>query len=419
MSLTDIQIEKSAAGLSMVPLYDYLLYKWYVESGGALSFDQLQQSRWSQAGGGTITNSDYILFKILQNYGSPVAGISEISSAAISLNVPYYLYCYFLIYQINGGALTFLQVQQQRTIDISDYLLYLIYVQVGGTDTLADIQNDRWDNYKQIILRDYLVYHCGLSYYDPDALLYFAQLVPQPSNAFKDAINTYIVDLKAANIFQSLDRLWLFATEYQQNARVSLVNPGSTQIIEVNSPTWTALRGYTGNGTNMYLRSQFVPSVDGVKYVLNDSSANIYCRTALVNSTGAGYGSFNPGATISVVQLRNADNFATSLNSLTARTAALAAPATPGMFGTRRNGPNNATQQFSYRNGVVMAMGGAGASSSVPTIEFYILARNNNGTPDLFSNRQQSIMSIGNGQFDQTTFYNLTQTLATTLGFNV
>jgi hypothetical protein len=40
----------------------------------------------------------------------------------------------------------------------------------------------------------------------------------------------------------------------------------------VNSPTWTANQGFTGNGTSSYIDTNFNPATQGVNYTLNDAS---------------------------------------------------------------------------------------------------------------------------------------------------
>jgi len=55
----------------------------------------------------------------------------------------------------------------------------------------------------------------------------------RPSEMFIDSLNTFVATLKLNGIWTELDRLWIFATEQEQHAKVSLVNPTSTQITKV------------------------------------------------------------------------------------------------------------------------------------------------------------------------------------------
>ena len=106
--------------------------------------------------------------------------------------------------------------------------------------------------------------------YDISSIEYFAALATQPTVARKAIINTLVVVLKRFGAWSLIDRLWLFASETQQAATISLVNPLSTAITEVNSPAWVADQGYTSDGLTSYLDTNFNPSTQALKYTLND-----------------------------------------------------------------------------------------------------------------------------------------------------
>src|SRR6185312_965945 len=115
---------------------------------------------------------------------------------------------------------------------------------------------------------------------------------PKPSTTYLQRIDTLIRNLKEAGIWSQLDRFWVFATEQQSHAKISLVNPNGINapwpsgIIENNSPTWTRLKGYTGNGTNMYLNTQYIAKNSGLV-----SSGNIsymvYCVSNNTETAGS------------------------------------------------------------------------------------------------------------------------------------
>lgn len=252
-----------------------------------------------------------------------------------------------------------------------------------------------------------------LNNYSPDALAYFAQLTGTISTAWKLAVNNLILQLQADGNWSELDRFWIHATENQQNARVSLVNPTSTQITEVNSPTWTADRGYTGDGATMYLNTNYNPNTDGIHYSLNSASLGVYSR---VNSDNfqIDIGACDVSSPVSFSQLdikegnviyANVNDynslFTANINSL-------------GMFTTLRSAGSIAI----YKNGVLLTSL-VQASSKVPNLNLFLLARNTAGIATVFSNRQLSISYAGSGAINQTTFYNAIQAFATTIGFNV
>lgn len=250
--------------------------------------------------------------------------------------------------------------------------------------------------------------------YDADAQLYFNQLSVQPSAAFKSAINTLVLTLKADGNWTTLDRLWIHAAEVQQHATISLVNPTSTAITEVNSPTWTANQGYTGNGSTQYLNTNFNTSSSGVNYTQNSNCIGIYSRN---NTSEAKVDIGNQNATvISYVISRWTDNNQYHRANVTSGGFASAANTdSRGLFTSLRT---NSTTIYGYKNGS-QACTTTNTSGTLPNLNLFIGALNNNGTPDFYSTKQYALSFISSGAINQATFYTAIQTFATTRGFNV
>lgn len=251
--------------------------------------------------------------------------------------------------------------------------------------------------------------------YDPDAEAYFAQLTVQPSTGFKNAVNTFILTLKADGNWNELDRFWLHATELQQHARVSIVNPSSTQITEVNSPTWAANQGYTGNSANMYLNSNYNIST-GTKYTQNSASLGQYSRSNLTGNGGdmgvVTNGSTGAGAFVNIRTSGNTFNY--NLNSANGVVGA-ANSDSRGLFVSVRTASN---AQSSYKNGVQQSTN-TNASTTPPNLSAFLMAYNQNGTPLGFTGRQNSVHFFGSSAINQSTFYDAVQSLAISIGFNV
>lgn len=251
--------------------------------------------------------------------------------------------------------------------------------------------------------------------YDPDARVYFNHLVGRPSEAFKSAINTFILSLKSDGNWTEIDRLWLHATEQQQHARVSIVNPASTKITEVNSPTWAAGHGYTGNGTNMYLNFNYNPAVDGVKYASASRSHGAYV-TSDVGEDRTVMGQVNATSTnqCSILPRRPVNTAHCALGQSNASVSFWANSDSRGMFAGSLSG----TTRKDYKNGAEKA------SYTIvvqPLLNFsaFGLGRSSDGSPDSLTTRRMAISYYGSASIDQSTFYSAIQTLATTLGFNV
>lgn len=90
-------------------------------------------------------------------------------------------------------------------------------------------------------------------------------------------ISVLITALKAAGVWTLLDRLWLFATENATQALTCLKSRAVATA--VNSPTFTANRGYAGNGTTAHINSNFNPSTAGGNYSQNDAALGCWVET--------------------------------------------------------------------------------------------------------------------------------------------
>lgn len=261
----------------------------------------------------------------------------------------------------------------------------------------------------------YILMMAGAAY-DPDAQLYFDQLTGSITDGWKNAVNTLVLTLKSDGNFTLLDRMWIHASENQQNARISLVNPTSTAITEVNSPTWTANQGYTGDGSSTYLDSGFNPSLSGVNFTQNSACVGVYCRTS-TQSSGIDMGhNSNAGANVSYIVTRFTDNrayFRANVSSL--GVISVASTDARGLFASVRTTSNN---YAGWKNGSSVVTG-TNTSGTMSNNNMFILAINGGGSPTAYSNRQISISFAGSGSVDQNKLYTAIQTFATTIGFNV
>src|ERR1700739_558485 len=117
------------------------------------------------------------------------------------------------------------------------------------------------------------------NYLLPETTAYLARCTTQPSAKWTNALNTLIRQMIIDGHWQLFDGLWIFATPTgcQTNAKINIVNPTSTLITEVNSPTWTANQGYNGNGTSSYLNLNYNPS-SGTNFTSNSNSFGTYSR---------------------------------------------------------------------------------------------------------------------------------------------
>lgn len=97
----------------------------------------------------------------------------------------------------------------------------------------------------------------------------------------KTDVNNLIVALKGYGIFSKLDRLWLFASENAFCAKRDIVAAAAATLS--NAPSFTADRGYTGNGTNALINTGFNPTTAPSPKFVQDSA----CMFVWNNTAGA------------------------------------------------------------------------------------------------------------------------------------
>lgn len=128
----------------------------------------------------------------------------------------------------------------------------------------------------------------GATVEDADAAAW-AEAVEDAGGTVSDAqrvrVTTLIATLKSASVWTPLDRLWLFAAENATQALTDL--KARATATATNSPTFTANRGYAGNGTTSFVNSNFNPSTASGNYTRNDAMFGCWVETAQTASAAA------------------------------------------------------------------------------------------------------------------------------------
>jgi len=203
------------------------------------------------------------------------------------------------------------------------------------------------------------------------------------------------------------DRLWVHGLQNEIAARTSVVNALTADLItNVNSTTFTAGEGFQGNGTTMYLDTNYNPNVDGVKYTLNSASLGSYHSGYTSGSTiGAVSGGANYSLTYALSKnfiYVNQDGNGVDLGVLYG----------DGLLSYERDNSSQVSANF---NGVNLGLFSKG-SVGVPNNNFYLCAYNSNGAASLYTTAKIAFSSIGSGAIDQAQFYTDVETLKTALG---
>ena len=254
--------------------------------------------------------------------------------------------------------------------------------------------------------------------YDPDALAYFTAAALAGTTldaAHKTAFNDFFVAMKADGLLTSChDDIWLLGNQAAPAALISALLLDT--VTAVNSPTFDADRGYTGNGSTSYLNTGHIPGTTGTNFTQNSGCIWVYSRINLQ----ANFGSYMGGANRTFIIVRNtSDQSISGINTVNFTfTAASAVTDSRGLFAINRSG---ATASQIYRNGSSIGTG-AGASNSDAHTALYILAENNSVNVPIGPTACQIFAAGVSRSMDateQANLYTNVQALATALGANV
>lgn len=204
--------------------------------------------------------------------------------------------------------------------------------------------------------------------YDPAAEALFARMSPEPDAARKGVINALIVALKADDVWDDLDVLYVLAAATAADAVLDWKDFGGAAAFNatlVGAPTFAADRGYTNISTTDYVASAFTPSTNGVAYTQNSAHMAVWSRTSGQAASGgadtggaATYGTNGVG-----IALRRSATGTTDFrinDSTTSSTAALGDGS--GLFVANR--PDASNKQM-YRNGAQVGTDFAVASTGL------------------------------------------------------
>lgn len=273
------------------------------------------------------------------------------------------------------------------------------------------LSTERWYRYWEINVQ-----FNPTAYFDADSVAYFNAVTTPFSAARQLLINELVLSLKSTGNWTKLDRLWLFASEAQDQAKVSLVNPASTKITEVNSPTWTADQGYTTGATNRYLNSNFTPSTDSILWTQNSATFGLYSRSNADDGNGdiGAEGLAGAGSSYLYCKLTGGNMYA-QVNDANAVSTPIAVADSLGLFSAQRT----LAASFTYWKRDSNIGTHTEVSTAVTTKPLFIGNISNNGSPFGSTARQYAMAYGGAGSIDISALYNSIQTFLTAIGANV
>ncbi len=216
------------------------------------------------------------------------------------------------------------------------------------------------------------------------------------------------------------DILWFFATYAQANSTVPFINfAGAGNITNVNSTTWTALKGYKGNQSTMYLNTNF-PASAGSHFTQNNGSFGDYRYSAPVSPNSDNDIAFDgQGAGKAVCTIYNNGSSATQLSYyINVYTPAAITNTLSNTLSLNACWRTNSASAGFYNRGVAQGTTSA-TTSALPAYNWFIMANNNNGSPVGQGGFGISMGFVGSGAINLSAQYNNFQNrVAIPIGFN-
>ena len=251
--------------------------------------------------------------------------------------------------------------------------------------------------------------------FDADAVAFFGRVTTAGgslSATEKAAVNTLVVDMKAAGIWSGMKAIYPMVGA---SAAACAQNLKSSSFTGTFSSGWTfASTGVTPNGTSAYMDTTFNPNTS-LTSILSAHLA-IYSRTqsrsgcdVAVNQGGT---ELTIAADLNLIGIYGLSNIGSQYAGNTSTQTSV------GFFLANRQ---SATNNKIIQGTTTLATQTASSSSTKPNANVYVGGQNNSGALNLPTSRQQAFVSIGDGLTDTQAgnFYNAVQAFQTTLSRQV
>lgn len=246
----------------------------------------------------------------------------------------------------------------------------------------------------------------GYSYSDLDASLYMSSLTTPITDSMSNKIFNFIIKLKDSlnitNLYQRFDVFYLFANETSELALRNMAKRSFDGTIQ-GTVTFTVYEGFTGNGSTGIIKTGYIPSVSAYAFELYYSSLGIYSRTNILrNNVDIGCYSTTPVSYSALGVRLSASNFTATINRNTNVGSNYYPEDSTGIGMFVVTNPNTPSTNNLYINGLYVATNSTTIFTyNLSSLEFYVLAYNNNGSVGLPSTNQISVAFIGGGLSDE------------------
>ena len=226
----------------------------------------------------------------------------------------------------------------------------------------------------------------GTSSFDPAATALFARMSPAPTWRRKLYINRLIVSLKRAGVWAKTDILYLLAADASANALLNWKGLSPVSALANMGAAFTTDQGFKGDGSSTSIQVNYGPPTS--LFAAASHHLGVWVRTAPSLSDRALSG-VEDGASHSVA-IRLTPAATVSFRDSTATDTASAS-----MTGHLALSRTNSSDFSGYQNG--SSLGTFTHAYTNPNLNLALLANNNNGTLDRYSDAQICAYHAGGG----------------------
>lgn len=197
-----------------------------------------------------------------------------------------------------------------------------------------------------------------------------AQEYTLPSDPQQALQEQFIKDLKAAGIWNLLDILYVFATDGDEDfACINWKSPGNFSCVPTNSPTFTTDQGFTGDGDDAYLDTQWIPNSHGVNYTVESPGMFLHINNNRQDEIVAGAMQLSPSTNVRLRPRNSGDDIEYAIHTVN-----ITSVENTNSIGFYHWYLDNQSTSAVVKNGSINA--GIGGAGSRPTNSVYVLKAN-------------------------------------------
>jgi len=212
----------------------------------------------------------------------------------------------------------------------------------------------------------------------------------------QNAINQLVLDLKAASLWTKMQAIYPLvggtATAHKFNLKNPVDSDAAFRLVFAGGWTHSAT-GALSNGVNGYADTKYIPATHGgsassihMSYFSRQNTSGAFLEMGVAGNSGLGT---NVGQLYIAPNLSGSTYIAVNMSG----NQVISGLNTQGYFVTART---DASNMQLYKNGALVT-NATGTPNSASNYPIFLGGRNNNGTADVFTNRECAFATIGDG----------------------